>query len=195
MRRQVTRPSRPFTFLFMCASVLPVFSQSQAGTAPQWQSSKSSGTHNIQFTLAGKYFAAPQSSSTDHPTLVVTCNPDRRGPLGKLVSASLNTGAQLKIDYVEPLEIKEGINYYPKVTVQVRLNDGKAEETQWPPNSDKTGANLDKGALRKLIYERKIPVHHLAISANENNGEQIDMQFVMPDPTEMVNTCGIAERK
>jgi hypothetical protein len=186
-------------YLVLVLFALPVFSLSQASSAPQWQSSKiadiSSGTRNIQFTLAGKFIAAPQSSSADHPTLVVTCNPERRGPLGKLVSTSLNTGAPLKIDYVEPLEIKEGIDYYPKVTVQVRLNDGKAEEAQWPPNSDKTGAILDKGALKKLIYHRKIPVRSVVISATENRGGQIVMQIDMPDPTEMVNTCGIAERK
>jgi hypothetical protein len=187
--------------LLLSAVGFPSLAQQPTASGPQWQTTKksdpSSGTRNVQFTLAGKFLTQPKSGSSDHPTLVVICNPDKhaRGLLGKFVSANLNTGAPVKIDYVEPEEIKAGNSYNRKVTVQYRVDEGKAENAQWPPNSDSTGANLDKDALKKLIYDRKVPVRRLEISANENQAGQIVMQFEMPDPSEMANTCGIAEHK
>lgn len=188
--------------VLLCSAVgFPTLAQQPAGSGPQWQSSKksdpSSGTRNVQFTLAGKFINPPQKGSSDHPSIIVTCDPDKheRGLLGKFVSASLSVGAPLKIDYIEPQELTTGISYYPKVVVQYRVDDGKAEDQQWPPNSDKTGANLDKDALKKLIYDRKVPARRVEISANENEAGRIVMQFDMPDPTQMAKTCGIAEHK
>ena len=192
---------RLFLVLLFSAVGFPALAQQPAASGPQWQSSKksdpSSGTRNIQFTLAGRFLTPPKSGSSDHPTLVVSCNPDRhvRGPLGNFVSASLNTGAPVKIDYIEPEEIKAGNSYNRKVIVQYRVNDGKAENAQWPPNSDSTGPSLDKDAVKKLIYDRKTPTRRVEISANENEAGQIVMQFDMPDPREMANTCGITEKK
>jgi hypothetical protein len=187
--------------LLLSAIGFPAFAQQPAASGPQWQSSKkadpSSGTRNVQFTLAGKFITSPKSGSSDHPTLVVTCNPDKhaRGLLGRFVSANLNTGAAVKIDYVEPDEIKAGNSYRRKVTVQYRLDEGKSENAQWPPNSDQTGASLDKDAFKKLIYDRKTPTRRVEISANESEAGQIVMQFDMPDPAEMADTCGITEKK
>src|SRR6267143_1209190 len=57
----------------------------------------------------------------DPPALVVTCK--LRASRRKFSTAYVNVGAPLSIEYVEPDEIKAGISYFPKVTVQYRLDD------------------------------------------------------------------------
>jgi len=81
------------------------------------------------------------------------------------------------------------------VVVQYRVDERKPEDDKWAPNSEKTGANLDKDVIKKMIYDRKVPVRRVEIYANENEAGQIVMQFDMPDPTQMAKTCGIAEKK
>jgi hypothetical protein len=187
--------------LLFSAVGFPALAQQLAASGPEWQITKksdpSSGTRNVVFTLAGKFLTPPKSGSSDHPTIVVTCNPDKhvRGLLGNLVSATLNVGAPLKINYIEPEQLTTGISYYPKVVVQYRVDERKPEDDQWNPNSEKTGANLDKDVIKKLIYDRKVPVRRVEIYANENEAGQIVMQFDMPDPTQMAKTCGIFEKK
>jgi hypothetical protein len=185
----------------MLALALPSLAQQSPAAVPQWQTTKkpdpSSGTYNIELTLSGRFVTAPHAGSSDHPTLVVTCNPDKqaRGLLGQFISAGLNVNALLKTDWVEPNEIKIWIFYYPKVTVWYRVDGRKPKYGQWSANSEKTGADLDKGELKKLICDQKIPARHVENSVRDKLGEKIAMQLDMPDPAQMVSTYGIPEHK
>jgi hypothetical protein len=86
---------------------------------------------------------------------------------------------------LEPEEI-HGISYFPKVAVEYRLNDGKEEKENWTPGTDKTSASFSKGSFEKMLRAQTVQ-----LTADDNHGLHVVMQFDMPDPTPVEQACDI----
>jgi hypothetical protein len=164
------------------------FAKPQPAAGPDWQASQRTdyhGTTYTQFTLAGRFVKRPHADVTAPPSLVVNCEPTKESRWSRqgFRDASLRVGTNLKIDYIEPEEIR-GMSYDPKVTVRYRLDDGKEEQEEWAPGADKTSSSLPKEALKKLLQ-----AHTVLITANEDAAGEVEMQFDMPDPGKVSQAC------
>jgi hypothetical protein len=142
-----------------------------------------------RFTLAGKFPAPPQNAGANRPALAVDCIPakDSHSSKGKYLAASLLVGTPLKIIYVEPEEI-HGTSYYPKAVVQYRTDDGKEGQEKWSPVSEKekTSFSIPREALKKILRARTV-----AITAEDDQGSPVAMQFDMPDPAAVEAGCNV----
>jgi hypothetical protein len=155
------------------------------------QTQKGDAAHDnstTQFTLPGKFLTRPEKDAGNPPELVVNCKPHRSR--GKFSSAYVNVGAPLNIEYVEPDEIKAGTSYFPKVSVQYRLNDRKEEKEQWTPGTEKTSASIPKPALVRMLRAQTVQ-----ISVQKSRGGEISMQFDLPDATQLGTTCDLPSRR
>jgi hypothetical protein len=166
----------------------------QSSAAQEWrrQTQKTdSESVTTRFTLTGKFIKWPKGDPSSRPALIVDCGPGRRASSseGSFVGGSLLVGAPLKIEYVEPSEIR-GTSYYPKVSVVYRLNDAKEEKEKWTPGKEKTSASFSKNDLKKILR-----AHTLEITVDDESGSPIVMQFDMPDPAELGAACNVDERK
>jgi hypothetical protein len=165
---------------------------SPAASVQQWTISSelpySSGTTVLHFSLSGRFMRPPKSETANPPVLVLDCKSTARtgGTKGKFSTGSLRAGIPLKIDYVEP-EVIHGIGYYPKVFVRIRFDDGKALQEYWTPGADKSSALFQKNMLKKMLQAPTV-----LITASENLGEDVVMQFDMPDSAQVVEACGLA---
>jgi hypothetical protein len=79
----------------------------------------------------------------------VDCSSYNRSHRSKFWRGNLAVGDPLKIDWVEPEEIR-GISYFPKVAVEYRVNDGKEEKENW---TDVCGALSEGRTLLLQIVE------------------------------------------
>lgn len=191
---------KPASLLLLLPLALAPFGLSatppqQTSSAHVWQpSQKTDAAGEItytDFTLVGKFLTSPQGGVSNRPALVLDCIPAKeshRGK-GKFVSATLLVGTPLKIEYVEPEEI-HGTSYFRKITVRYRMDDGKEEAEKWSIGTDKASASIPKDALKKILH-----AHRIEITAQDDRGSQVAMQFDMPDPTLVEETCNVDEPK
>src|ERR1700678_1163958 len=142
-----------------------------------------------RFSLAGKFLKMPAGDSSNLPSLVVDCRTYNRSRKSKFVRGTLVVGDPLKIDWVEPEEIR-GISYFPKVSVLYRLNDAKEEKEDWTPSADKTSASFPKSSLEKMLLARTAAIH-----ADDKSGSQVVMQFDMPDAAAIEQGCDVDDHK
>lgn len=184
-----------FLLLAPPALVLAAFTtpgqQTTSSTNGWQQTQKMDAAREIsttQFSLPGKFLTRPQKDSGSPPALLVVCRP--HGSRGKFSAASVNVGAPLNIEYVEPEEIKAATSYFPKVSAQYRLDDGKQEKEQWTPGAEKTSASIPKAALEKMLRSRTVQ-----IKVREYRGGEINMQFDIPDSTQLGTACDLPIHK
>ena len=185
---------------FILLAPLAMASLGFTAMAPQqpsvWKQSQktdaAAGTTSTRFTMAGKFLKSPQGDVPNRPALVLDCAPGRGSHphKGRLLSANLLVGAALKIVYVEPEEI-HGTSYFPKVSISYRLDDAnKAELEKWSSGTEKASASIPAGALKKLLR-----AHSVEITASDDHGSPVVMQFDMPDPTPVEAACGVDDHK
>ena len=173
-----------------------------AASAPQqpssglvWQQSDRTNTADAftfsRFTLVGQFLTPLRDSVRNRPALVVDCIPAKESPRGRgtFLAGNLLVGTTLKIVYVEPEEIRS-INYFPKVPVRYHTDNAKDENHKWSPGPDGTSASIDKGLLKKILRARTF-----GITADDNRGSPVAMQFDIPDPTLVEAACHIDEQK
>jgi hypothetical protein len=129
------------------------------------------------------------SASARRPPPPKSRNPNQRFHRSKFVRGDLIVGAPLKIDWVEPEEI-HGTSYYPKVLVRFRLNDANEVKEEWPAGSDKSSATFSKDWLKKMLRAQTVE-----LTADDDRGSQVVMQFDMPDPTLIEQGCGVYKHK
>jgi hypothetical protein len=162
----------------------------QPSSSQGWrQTPRSDSVHGAytRFALTGKFLKLPQGDSSNGPALAVDCNPARKSR--KFMAGNLLIGVPLKIDYVEPSEI-HGTSYYPKVAVRYRLDEAKEEKQNWTPGTEKTSAVFAKDSLEKILRARTFEV-----TARDDRGTDIVMQFDMPDPSIVEKGCDVDARK
>jgi hypothetical protein len=175
---------------FAFSSIMPMAQQSQNGN--EWRQTQRTDPVRGEYTrysVAGKFIKSPPGDESGRPLLVVDCGTYNRSHKSKFFRGILVVGDPLKIDWVEPEEIR-GISYFPKVDVVYRLNDAKEEKEEWTPSTDKTSASFSKGSLEKMLR-----AHTVEITAQDKNGSPIVMQFDMPDPTPVEGGCEVDEHK
>ena len=182
-------PTVPFT----------VWAQQKASSAPQssaaqWRRAEKPDPNRartlIQFTLTGKFLTSPRNAAPNRPALLVSCVPNRRDESeGKFSDAQLLVGSAVKIDYVEPPELKTGTSYNQEVSVKFLLNDGKAAVKQWPAGTDKSSATIPKDAVKEILR-----AHTVVMTVREKDAGEVEMQFEMPDPAQVEKACGIGSR-
>jgi hypothetical protein len=143
-----------------------------------------------RFTLLGKFITSSRDAAANRPAFVVDCIPADESPRSRatFLAGNLIVGTPLKIVYVEPEEIR-GISYFPKVAVRYRTDNAKRDEQeQWSPTSDKTSASVPKQSLKELLRARTV-----AITAMDDHGRKVAMQFDMPDPSLVEQSCNVDE--
>src|SRR5271155_147313 len=180
--------------LLGAAITIPVSALPQPASAPEWQATEktdSRGATYTQFTLAGRFIKRPHAEVSAPPSLAVNCEAAKGARFSRegFQGAALRVGANLKIDYVEPDEIR-GMSYLPEVAVKYRLDDGKEEQENWNPGTDKASAFLPKEALKKMLR-----AHTVLITVNEDGAQEVEMQFDMPDATKLGQVCKLPVRK
>jgi hypothetical protein len=174
-----------FGFTAMALQQPSVWKESQKTDA-------AAGTTSTRFTLAGRFLKSPQGDvPNNRPALVLECAPGRGSHphKGRLLYANLLVGAALKIVYVEPEEI-HGTSYFPKVSIGYRLDTAKEEIEKWSSGTEKASASIPAGALKKMLR-----AHTVEITASDDHGSPVVMQFDMPDPTPVEAACGVDDHK
>jgi hypothetical protein len=197
---------------------LLIFFQSISTTPPQqnlptWHEQQKTdpfrGTSYVQFTLEGKFLAAPQTTALQNPLLVVRCAPgeDRKGHTkGKFVSGYIATGAVLDS------EVDQQNN--STIIVQFRLNGGKIQTVSWRHSANFSAILMSDPGLRllegsgyeefaNLLYGHAMyhkegtspQVKSVLIDVPEWLGGEIVMQFDFPDSTTVADKCGIIWHK
>jgi hypothetical protein len=141
-----------------------------------------------QFTLTGKFLSAPHDPVADRPALALDCIPGSESrSKGKFLAANLLVGTTLKIIFVEPEEIR-GTSYFPKVALGYRADDGKEEQRQWNPGTDKTSVSIPKESVKQLLR-----AHSVAMTLDDDHGSQVAIQFDLPDPAVVEQACNVDE--
>jgi hypothetical protein len=139
-----------------------------------------------QFTLVGKFVTSPRDVASNRPALTLDCIPAKEAhSKGRYLAANLLVGTTLKVIYVEPEEI-HGTSYYPKVAVRYRTDDGKEEDEKWSPGTDKTSVSVPKDSLKKILR-----AHGVAITADDERGSHVAMQFDLSDPKLVEEGCDV----
>jgi hypothetical protein len=182
-----------FVPLALASVALPAKTLQPQSSSQGWKlTQKTDAIHDAytRFTLVGKFLKSPQGDDTSNrPAMVVDCSSYNRSHKSKFWRGSLAVGDPLKIDWVEPEQI-EVTSYYPKVAVVYRLNDGKEDKENWTPGTNKTSASFPKSSLQKILRART-----LELTAEDNHGLHVVMQFDMPDPTQVEQTCDVDVHK
>ena len=155
--------------------------QQSSSSGQAWrQTQVTEGPASTRFSLTGKFLKRPAGDVSNPPVLAIDCGRGR-GSKGKLINGNLQVGVPLKINYVEPTEI-HGTSYYPKVFVQVRVDDeAKKDKRQWTPGKDKTSAVFSKYSLKKMLS-----AHIVEISTQDDAGNDVVMQFDVPSDSKAV---------
>jgi hypothetical protein len=167
----------------------------QPPSAHVWRQSQKTDAANTltftRFTLVGKFLTPPHDQVANRPALAVDCIPPKGShpSKAKYLAANLLVGTTLKIIYVEPEEIR-GTSYLSKVAVRYRTDAANEDEAgNWSPGREKTSVAVPKDALKKILRARTV-----AITAVDNGGSEIAMQFDMPDPTAVEDGCNVDEK-
>jgi len=166
-------------------------SAASATPATQWRQTEKDdpnrGRTLIQFTLRGQFVKPPRAEAPNRPAILVSCAPnERNGAEGRFADAQILVGSPLKIDYVEPLQLTTGNSYNLKVTVQLRVDDAKDRERQWPAGADKSSASIPKDAVKEMLR-----AHAVVMTVHEKDAADVEMHFDMPDPSQVEKACDI----
>ena len=185
----------PLVLLVLLALASFGFSTMAPQQAPAWRQAQKTdaagGTTYTRFSLAGKFLQSPQGDAPNRPTLVLDCSPAKESHRHKAryLAGNLVVGTPLKILYVEPEEI-HGTSYYPKVSVRYRMDNAKEELEKWSAGTEKTSASIPVGSLKKMLR-----AHTVEITADDDRGLPVVMQFDMPDPTPVEAGCAVDDHK
>jgi hypothetical protein len=177
-----------FGFSTMAPQQPPAWLQSQKTDA-------AGGTTYTRFTLAGKFLKSPSGDVANRPTLVLDCAPAQESHRHKarFLAGNLLVGTPVKIVFVEPEEI-HGTSYYPKISIRYRLDDAKEELEKWPAGTEKTSPNTTTSAsVPGDALKKMLRAHTVELTADDDHGSQVVMQFDMPDPTPVEAACGVDE--
>src|ERR1700758_683113 len=177
--------------LLWASLVSPASAQQQSSSSGQaWrQTQMTDGTPSTRFSLTGKFLRGPSGNVSNPPVLAIDCGSGRRAHEGRLIAGNLLVGVPLKIHYVEPTEI-HGTSYYPKVFVQIRVDDAKSEKRSWTPGKDKTSAVFSKHSLQKILR-----AHTVEITTEDENGSEVAVQFDVPDSKAVEQACNVDTKK
>jgi hypothetical protein len=174
------------------------FSSSQQTTAPAWhREEKADPLHKlsyIQFTLEGKYLIPPKQP-TIPPLLVVRCVAGSHKVNGGTANGKFLTG-YLAVAAV--LDFQAG-----RVPVEYRLDDGRLIPARWASSTDGAGAFFLYVEFNNLLYGHALPhkentnppVRKVVLGVPEYLGSEVEVEFDMPDPSDVADACGVIVHK
>jgi len=159
-----------------------------------------------EFSLQGRFLIPPRQSNLSAPVLMLHCQPgrhDHKGTKsyssGRFIEGWIATGAVLN-----SAAGKLGAS----ITVEYRLDGKKLQTDSWEVISDHSGILLNRPFcgdcnLNNLLYGHVLPhkegtnpqVRRIILGVSEYLAGQIQMQFDLPDSTEVANACGVIEHK
>lgn len=190
---------------------------------PSWtQVDKSDPLHGTsfkEFMLQGKFLVPARQSTLTEPALVLRCQPSRHthGKVqtnGHFVEGWITTGSVLdssprgnEIDLGG--SVRDAAARASQILVEFRLDTKKLQQDFWPVSTDRTGVFLKQipfcgeCTLENVLYGhvgwhaegKGDQVHRLLVGVPEYLGAQIQMQFDLPDSTEVADACGIIAHK
>jgi hypothetical protein len=198
--------------LLLCIATVGMAQTADSAAANAWtQADKSDALHGTsfrEFRLAGRFLVPPQHASIPAPVMVLHCQPGPHGfgngkTNGHFVEGWIAAGAVL--DSAKP---SAGKNFASLVPVEFRLDDKKLQSDFWPVSTDYSGIFLNEPAcgfcnLANVLYGHGFPhkegtgpqVRKVIIGVPEYLAIQIQMQFDLPDSTEVAEACGIITHK
>lgn len=162
-----------------------------------------------QFLLQGKYLVAPTTQkSGEFPALVVRCS---AGPHsvgyhvfvnGTFLAGYLVTGVIVN----SQVTIHEGLlgtSFPVVVPVMFRLDEGKLQTENWSTSTDRSAAFFGSITLNNLLYghiyrhkeNTTEQVRKVIIGLDEAFAGEVQIQFDMPDATEVAEACGAVLHK
>jgi hypothetical protein len=167
-------------------------STTPATSGTQWRRTEKDDPNRnrtlVQFTLRGQFLKPPRAEAPNRPAILVSCTPNERNASeGRFADAQILVGSPLKIDYVEPLQLTTGNSYNLKVTVQLRVDDAKDRERQWPASADKSSASIPKDVVKEILR-----AHAVVMTVREKDAAEVEMHFDMPDPSLVEKACDIS---
>jgi len=189
------RPTRWLLPLLLAGASFSAFAQDQSRSQHSWQKARKPdpvrGFTTTQFTLTGRFVDPPRGNVPGAPYILLSCSPSEHGASaeGRFISGQVQAQTPLKVAFVEPDEI-HGTSYNQEINVEYHVDNEKPQNVQWPPRSDKTSMSLDKEAAKKILRG-----HELVLSMEEPFESKVVIHFDVPDSTDVLNTCGIRERK
>ena len=196
--------------LFLLSAVV-AFPQtkSTARLPAQWTRTETldrfTGATSTVFTLQGTFVVAPSRSGSKAPVIMAQCRTNKKGK-GELLNTLIEIGATLDSHAGIQDDVVAGVRAYSGVSAEYRLDGGPVK--RFPPlahsedfsvlylESAKSSFGLIELFLPDLLYEHhKEPVKQAVIRVPEWQGGFVVMQFDMPDPTELAETCGIYHKR
>src|SRR5579884_1576009 len=195
-----------FSAILLCSLAIRASSQG-------WERSEKTdqlrGSHFSQFVLNGKFLVAPTNTKVgDVPKMVLHCldQPHSIGyrvyKNGRFLSGYISTGTVLD----SQVAMREGLltTRFPVVVeATYRLDAGKLQSEAWGISTDRTAAFFRDTTLNNFLYahttqhrENTNPaVQKIVLGLSEAFAGEIQMQFDLPDPAEVAETCGVTYHK
>lgn len=185
--------------LVLASFVVVNYSTAQQANQSAWHREEKSDPlrklNYSQFTLAGTYLVPPKHASGTPPLLVLRCEASSRKYNGGTLNGKFLTG-YLAVDGV--LDFRSG-----RVPVQFRLDDGKLQNIDWASSTDGAGAFFTFADFANLLYGHMLPhkentsppVRKLILGVPEYLGSDIEVQFDMPEPNDVADSCGVLVHK
>ncbi|MGA2131351.1 MAG: hypothetical protein ABSH50_03475 [Bryobacteraceae bacterium] len=164
----------------------------------------SDALHNAsyeEYRLAGKFLAPPQQAKPSAPVLVVHCQP---GEHARSKTAGHFEGGWIDIGVKVASKVSES-SHKDMIPVDLRLDDGKPQNDIWAVMPGEKQVSIVGSVLlptmivAKLFYNKPTPhkegspdqVHKIFFGVYERDGGQIQMEFDLPDVTEVADACGL----
>jgi hypothetical protein len=175
---------------------------------PVWsEADKSDPLHQTsfkEFCLQGKFLVPPLQSNLTAPVLVLHCQPGRHGhgkvqTNGHFIEGWIATGAVLN---------SQAGKFGASVPVEYRLDGGKLQTGAWEVGADHLRVSLNLPFcgdcnLNSLLYGHVLQhkegtsaqIQKIILGVTEYLAGQIQMQFDLPDSTEVAEMCGAIAHK
>lgn len=151
-----------------------------------------------EWTLEGSYVVAPRDMpSTARPAIVVRCDPGRHNfghTRGQFVEGYLYVG--VVVDTGEP-----GIA--GDIYAEFRLDTGKLQSSTWQHSTDYSSVFFGSQDFNNFLFGHQLPhkentspaVRKVMIGLQQFLGGEVEMEFDMPDPSEVGEACGVIWHK
>jgi hypothetical protein len=163
------------------------------------------GTHYLEFELDGTFLTPPKRPGVNTPMMVVDCLPGQHLKVygGRFIAGFVVTGAVLSSQVIEKDTVLGGRSLPTVIPVEFRLDDGKVQEHVFNPSTDGTSAFFPETILSTLLYGHYLPhkegkgdpIKKVVLAMDEYLAGRIVIQFDMPDPHDVADSCGVIAHK
>jgi hypothetical protein len=174
-----------------------------AGAQSSWEKEEKSdplrGTQYLQFSLRGKYLAAPKRSDPNAaPVLIARCTPGSFAhgtARGKFLSGYVFIGSVV--------DTQIGSAGSPTVHIQFRLDGGKLQDAYWSHSTDFSSVFFGELDFNNLLFGHLLPhkentnpqVRKVVLGLPEFMAGEVVAEFEFPESTDVADACGVIWHK